>query len=50
MRERSLTHSTTTETKTSEQIIKFSSHTYIILFKKEIVLSYILNTGYIGIY
>jgi hypothetical protein len=29
---------------------KFSSYVYILQYKKEIVLSYLLNTGYIGTY
>jgi hypothetical protein len=29
---------------------KHSSHTYILTFKREIVMSYLLSTGYVGIY
>jgi hypothetical protein len=29
---------------------KFAPYVYILQYKKEIVLSYVLNTGYIGTY
>lgn len=33
-----------------EQAHKFVTHTYIVEYKKEIILSYLLNNGYIGTY
>lgn len=31
-------------------MIKLATHVFVVAFKKEIVLSYLLNTGYVGTY
>jgi hypothetical protein len=46
LRDRAFTQSSTE----IKEVTKHSAHAYIIAFKREIVLSYLLNTGYIGIY
>jgi hypothetical protein len=34
----------------STSMVKLATHAFIVAFKKEIVLSYLLNTGYVGTY
>jgi len=50
LRDRSNTHSTNSGLQVKQPVAKLASHVYVVSFKKEIVMSYMLNTGYVGTY